>query len=86
MTDENGMLTEEEREALQQWAIKTFPNGMRCPLCQSNQWHPNMHLTATEFMTGDGKIIEGRGLSSVSMQCENCGFIANLNARTVGIV
>ena len=86
MTDENGKLTEEELETLKQWATKTFPRGMRCPLCQSNQWDPDMRLAATEFMTRTGKILEGRGLSTVSMQCEKCGFIANVNARIVGIV
>ena len=79
MPDDNGKLTQVEMEDFQKWATKTFPNGMLCPLCRSNQWHKDIRLT-TPIVLGKSVKRLDRELPSVTMVCESCGNVAHLNA------
>ena len=75
MPDENGKLTQDELKELLEWSEKKFPNGIRCPLCQTNPWHPDVLMTAHPLATGKERFHKGRE-DSVSLTCEGCGDVA----------
>ena len=61
MPDENGKLTQDELKELLEWSEKKFPNGIRCPLCQTNPWHPDVLMTAHPLATGKERVPQGPG-------------------------
>ena len=60
--------------------------GIRCPLCQTNQWHPDVLMTAHPLATGKERVPQGPGLYSVSLTCEGCGTLLSIDAKVAGIL
>ena len=87
MPAENGKLSDDEIRKIHEWTAKRIPEGARCPFCKEQDWQAGDYLT-TPIVTNQGaeKLLSGPDFPSLSVVCRNCGFIANLSARVVGIV
>ena len=85
MPDEDGKLTQVELGDLKEWASKTFPDGMPCPLCRSNQWHKDIRLTTPILIGKSAKRLD-QDFPSVTMTCEKCGNVVHLAAAIVGVL
>ena len=86
MPDENGKLTTDERRKAEEWARQKFPEGVMCPTCHTNKWHPDMLMTAQPLATGEDRVPQSPGLYSVNLVCEECGMLLSIDAKVAGIL
>ena len=86
MPDKNGKLSEDEIREIDEWTAKRIPEGARCPLCKKQDWQPGDYLTTPIVTNHKAEKLFGPDFPSFSIVCRNCGFIANLSARILGVV
>ena len=86
MPDENGKLSDDEIRKVDEWTAERIPGGALCPFCKKQDWQSGDYLT-TPIVTNDkAEKVLGKDFPSLAAVCRNCGFIAHLSARVLGIV
>ena len=85
MPDEDGKLKDEDKEVLDQWIATHPPGGMKCPVCQANQWLLLPQLVAMPPVTQQGSMAAGGKFNySLEMACGQCAVKVILHARVAG--
>jgi hypothetical protein len=86
MPDYNGVLTESERETVQDWVKSAFPQGLVCPVSKHRQWILADHVVIPVVSTPLGTEIGGTGYPQIMVTCEGCGLTLYFNAVKTGIM
>ena len=80
--------TDERATTIQRWLSANWDGKARCPAGHDDAWSVEDTMS---FMPGlvteetGPRIAHERGFRFVVLTCEKCGYVALLNARTLGI-
>lgn len=71
---------------IEEIVTKKWKNG--CPMCGGREWEmiPEALFTPVEIGEGMDIRLAGKIIPTVPIVCKNCGFVAEINALSVGAV
>jgi hypothetical protein len=81
-------LTDEQTTTIQRWLGAHWYGRARCPAGHDNGWSVEDSMSFTPgFVADEGgpKIVHEHGFRFVVLTCDLCGYVAFLNAKTLGI-
>ena len=81
-------LTDEQRTTIQGWLDGHWFGKARCPAGHDDSWSVGDTMSFVPGFVADengARIVHERGFRFVVLTCEQCGSVAFLNTRTLGI-
>lgn len=58
-----------------------------CPFCSNRNWSVSDQITLTSsFDPETGGVDPASGVPGVSLTCDNCGYIASVNPKALGVL
>ena len=85
MTDENGVLTDDDKRSVDEWIKSHHPNGMKCPMCQAMDWTLSNQMAGLIPVNKVGTVTVGGMFRLIGLTCRQCAFVLSLNAQAVDI-
>lgn len=81
-------LTDEQTTTIQHWLEAHWFGRARCPAGHDAGWSVESSLSFVPGLVIDengSRIVHERGFRFVVLTCDECGYVAFLNTRTLGI-
>ncbi len=85
MPDYNGVLTEDERQKIDDWIKKNW-HIRNCPICRHQNWILADHVVMPILYSEYGITSSASGYPQIMIICKNCGYTLCFNAITMGII
>jgi hypothetical protein len=80
--------TDEQMTTIQAWLDANWYGTARCPVGHDDAWSLGDNMSFVPGFVADEKgprIAHELGFRFVVLTCDNCGYVAFLNAKTLGL-
>src|SRR2546425_13340153 len=86
MPDNDGKLTEEEKQRILNWTKEHWKGQVNCPICASPNWIIGDHVVLPITLGKDSNLmLGGPGYPQVMLVSQPCGYTIFFNAVVIGI-
>ncbi len=88
MANQDGTLTDAEKQAIIKWMLEHEKQGMppHCAFCRTNKWTVGDHIIDSPVRIPGSVVLGGTVYSHVMLICSHCGFTMMFNAVVMGIL